>query len=89
MLGRDAAAEKDFNEAERLFKSTKDRRGIAYCMISKGQLAFKKDVERGRRILTEAHALATSLGIKVEAGYAKKVLSAMNAAPQKLPLNLA
>ncbi len=89
MLGKNSLAAKDFREAEKLFKITKDRRGLVYCLLSVSQIEFAKDPKKGIRLAKEALRKALSLNLGVEIRYAKKVLETMSKHPEKLPLNLA
>ncbi|MBE7415888.1 MAG: tetratricopeptide repeat protein [Deltaproteobacteria bacterium] len=73
MLGRNREALKDFEEARSLFRETKDRRGLIYCLISIGELDFKKDPKKGMRAFSTASE-ARSPQPQVEARYAKSLI---------------
>ena len=76
-------------QAEALFKETGDSRGLIYCELGFAQADFiiGKEQEAVRR-LKRALKRADKLGLKTEAGYARKLLRAIESAPGSMPLSL-
>ncbi len=90
MLDRIVQANNNFKEAEKLFKSTKDNRGIVYCTLANAQSHFiSKKKALGLKMAKKALSSATKNEFKIEKGYAKKVIKAMEKSPNSLPINLA
>lgn len=90
MLDRIVQANNNFKEAEKLFKSTKDNRGLVYCTLASAQSHFiSKKKALGLKMAKKALSAATKNEFKIETGYAKKVIKAMEKQPSTLPINLA
>ena len=76
MQGRYARSGRTFDKASELFRATKDRRGLIYCRLGKGELAFLGGQEKkAHGYFSRAYRTAEKFGYHAEACHALNCLS--------------
>ena len=88
-MGKSTLSMRDFKAAEALFRETGDSRGLIYCELGFSQglfLAGKVNQALGR--LKRALKRAEKLGLKTEAGYARRLIRMIEGKPESMPLDL-
>jgi tetratricopeptide (TPR) repeat protein len=72
MMNKFASAMDHFRKAQALFKATKDPRGIIYCRLGMGEIAFLRGrIKLGLRYALSSIESARSYGFKLEACHAE------------------
>ena len=88
MMGMLPEAKKDFSDARKLFKETRDERRLSYCELSFGELEFLKGRRSGAKILFQkALKRAKSFFFGVEMKYAGRLIQALKRG-KGFPFNL-